>query len=345
MLEVGPALRREVDLAGPDGVGHDVLGVDHHVGAQVHDLAQLDPALQPRLLGVGHGDALVEAVVRQLFEVLRADVVVERVPHMDVVPEVEAEEVPVGAERQHADHHQQPIAQLALPVGAPLLGQPDPPADERHRRQRQAHLEPRAGVVLPPGELPEPRLDDDRRRRVGDVQLGRERRRRAAVGLKLGDRVGPVADRLADLEEAHRRRVDGGGPRAEAVPLRGDDVVDLDQKLERLRLVHVGAEDLVGVVGVGLEQERRDRTDRPEVVGQRPGGRLEDHADRRVPLRPLGRGRVVRRQVEIAADVLAPDGDLAREQVVGRAVARRLQRLRACPARRQRGQREPQTQG
>ena len=45
-----------------------------------------------------------------------------------------------------------------------------------------------------------------------------------------------------------------------------------------------------------------------------------------VPMRigngPFGRGGIVRRQLEIAADVLAPNGGLAGDQVVGGALGR-----------------------
>ena len=321
-LEILPALRREVLLA-VFGMRQDLLRPFHHVGAQVHHLAQLDAPPQAGRLGVGDRDAFVETVVGELFEVLRSDVVVERVPLVDAVREVPHPEVEVTEERDQADERQQAVAQQTVVARPPLPVQPDAPDQQRHRRQRQHHLEARALVVGEPLELVPGRLDDLRRGRVDDGHLGRERVRRRAIDLELGDRIGAVAQRLADAHEADRRRLDPDRARAQAVA-DVDDALDLGEQLVRRRRVLARAEHLVAVVGVGLQHERRHGAHDAEVVGERAGGRIQEHpGPRRIPLRPFGRCLAVGHQAKVAAGVLPRARHSVGDQVVGSALRRR----------------------
>ena len=285
------------------------------VRAQVHDLAQLDATAQRGILGVGDRRALVEPVVLQLGEVLGADVVVVRVPPVLIVAEVERTEVPVGAERQHAEEHQQAIAQLLLLVRPALAGEVQAPAEQRAARHRQDHLEPGAGLVLPPVEVVPGARHDRRLGRVDGAHRGRERRRHLAIGRELGDRVEPVALPLSDAQVTRHRRCDLQSAAAQAVPT-VRRVLDLDQDLEALAVER--PEDLVGVVGVRLQVDGGHGRGLAKVVGQRAGARLQHRRGGRVPLRALGGHRAVGHQVGVRPQVL-PLPRLAPRQQVARA--------------------------
>ena len=116
-------------------------------------------------------------------------------------------------------------------------------------------------------ELVPGRRDHLRRRRVDDGQLGRERVGRRAVGLELGDRIGAVAQRLADAHVADRAsasiltgRVRRPWPTLTTLSIS-------TSSLYADGLSSIGAEHLVAVVGVGLQQER------PTPTGPRRGRR------------------------------------------------------------------------
>ena len=153
---------------------------------------------------VGDGDALVQPVVGQLLEVLRADVVVGPLPVVDEVAEVEEAEVEVGQSRDdHPQRRQQPVAQLAGgPAAAPRAAAGGPSA-AAPGPARPAPAPSARALVVPVG------VDG----LVATAAAGasatrswrRERRRQLAEDLQLGHRIEAVALPLAEAQEADRR--------------------------------------------------------------------------------------------------------------------------------------------
>ena len=211
------------------GMGQDVGRGLHRIGAQVGQLAQLDPAPQARLLTICDRHTLVKTLVAQLLEILRSDVVVESVPAVNEVGKMERPEIEVGEQGEHPHNPGESVAhsgarqisaqrppRSAQPARlrghgrlaprpqlvARLARHPAIPPDEEQAEQSQHQLPARAGVVVPVVEELLGRRHGGGR--IHHLHGRRKRRGHPAIGRNLGCRVEAIANPLAEAEVARR---------------------------------------------------------------------------------------------------------------------------------------------
>ena len=282
----------------------------HHVGAQVHHLAQLDPAAQVRLFGIGGGHTFVQAFVVQLFEVFRADVIVERVPAVHEVGEVPEPKIEESQKGHHPRHPDDNSAQAELEVGHAQPGEATLPPQEHRAQHGEDHLPTSAGVVVPVVEVG---LGSGGGGRVHHFHLGRKWGGRLAVGGDLGDRVEAVAFALAHAQEARGHAAHIKGTHAQPVP---GGRVDLPHHFVFLAVER--SPDVVGVVGVGLDGEMAHAHHLAQIPGHDRGAGFKDGGQGCVPHRAFGRQGLVGEQAEVALDLLPLHGRLASQQVARR---------------------------
>ena len=180
-------------------IGEDVRVLDllDQVDAQIADLTT-GHARAASELDLGDRSTLVELVVTNLFEVLRAEVIVEELVAVVVlaIPDVRIEEVEVGEERRDRQHDRDPAFRAPRDAFAQFCRTHLVHQEQRGRhRQDDAHAlhEVLPVRLLEDNVLPEEVLIGSERREVGDrVQHGKQSHRARvytrAGGLSAGER-------------------------------------------------------------------------------------------------------------------------------------------------------------
>ncbi len=291
-------------------MGENVVGLLHHIGAQVGYLAQLDPAAQPWLLGIGSGHALVQPLVVHLFEVLRPDVVVEGVPSMHETGEVPETEIEEGQKAQHPHCPEENPAQTQLERGHPQAGETALPPKQDRGQDGENHFPAGAGIAVPVVEIG---LGCRGRRRVQDLELRWKGCGRLAVRRDFGNRIGAVALALAHAQETRRHTAHIES--AHAQPVAGDRV-DLPHHLVVLAVER--SPDVVGVVGVGLDGQQAHAHHLAQIPGHGGGAGFEQGGQGRVPHRAFVCHGLVGEQGAIARDLLPRHRQLAGQKIARR---------------------------
>jgi hypothetical protein len=156
--------------------------------------------------------------------------------------------------------------------------------------------------------------------RVGGLEGGWERGGGFAIRGEFGDRIEAVAVALAEAQVAHAggRQLDRAVAQAVAAV---DHVGDLGEHAEAAGRAVGGAEDAVGVVGVGLHVEGAHGAELSEVVREET---LRTHGDGhgRVPLRALVADGAVGDERGVARHFLFRRRRQARQEVFGATAAR-----------------------